>query len=198
MAAVRGTAVTGLRRPGWRRGTDRFPSPGMAVPTQRSLWQVSCRATDPLWKRRSLNMSVIWKRRSLNMSVNQSPAAAVARVRQQSTGTRSPLKDRAPVSRTYAADPERLLPTNTCERPVAATRAGWHRDGSAPPSRFDCSDVDLSHLHHGFERAFSCRLIWIGDRGHQGAWRDLPRRPPLALAPAACAFLATVADNCDP
>src|SRR5574338_1359088 len=81
---------------------------------------------------------------------------------------------------------------------------GEHRDlpyvtgpasASAAPSGFDRGDVDLSHLHHGFERALRRRSIRIGDRGRQGAWRDLPRQSPLVLAPAACAFLTAVSDN---
>ena len=79
--------------------------------------------------------------------------------------------------------------------PFVAAKAGLASEVSAAPSRFDRSDVDLSHLHHGFERALGHRSIRIGDRGRQGAWRDLPRQSPLILAPTACAFLAAVSDN---
>jgi hypothetical protein len=64
-----------------------------------------------------------------------------------------------------------------------------------PPGRFDRSDVDLSHLHHRLESALGRRAIRIGDRGSEGAWRDLPRQTPLVLAPAACAFLAALSDK---
>src|SRR5688572_7800910 len=66
---------------------------------------------------------------------------------------------------------------------------------STAPGRFDRSDVNLSHLHHRFESALGRRAVRIGDRGSEGAWRDLPRQAPLVLAPAACAFLAAVSDN---
>jgi hypothetical protein len=74
-------------------------------------------------------------------------------------------------------------------------RFAQNKDELAASSRFDRSDVDLSHPHHRFERA-PCRCsVGIGYCGCQGAWRDLPRQSPLVLAPAACAFLAAVSDN---
>src|SRR5690349_8322900 len=66
---------------------------------------------------------------------------------------------------------------------------------SAPPGRFDGSDVDLPHLHHRFESPLGGRAIGIGERVDEGAWRDLPRQAPFVLAPAAGAFLAAVADD---
>src|SRR5512134_1991619 len=74
----------------------------------------------------------------------------------------------------------------------ARTDPQW---GSAAPGRFDRSDVDLSHLHHRFEGALGRRAIGIGERGNQGAWRDLPRQAPLVLAPSAFAFLTAIADD---
>jgi hypothetical protein len=56
---------------------------------------------------------------------------------------------------------------------------------SAAPGRFDRRDVDPSHLHHRLESALGCGGVRIGDRGGEGAWRDLPRQAPLVLAPAA-------------
>src|SRR5512141_3055753 len=69
------------------------------------------------------------------------------------------------------------------------------RQTSTAARRFDCSDVDLFHLHHGIERALGGRAIGIGDRFRQRDWRDLPGQSPFVRAPTARALLATVADN---
>ncbi len=65
----------------------------------------------------------------------------------------------------------------------------------ATPCRFDCCDVDLSHFHHGLERAFGCGGIRVDDCRNERARRDLPRQAPLVLAPAAGAFVAAVSDD---
>ena len=69
------------------------------------------------------------------------------------------------------------------------------RHASAAPGRFNRGDVDLLHLHHRFEGALGCRAVRVGDGGHQGARCDLPRQPPLVLAPPARAYLAAIADD---
>src|SRR5262252_8745108 len=66
------------------------------------------------------------------------------------------------------------------------------------PGRFDRGDVDLSHVHHRLESALGRRAIRIGDCVSEGAGRDLPRQAPLVLAPAACAFLSAISDDCVP
>mgnify|MGYP003377759769 CR=1 FL=1 len=40
---------------------------------------------------------------------------------------------------------------------------------------FDGGDVDLSHLHHGFESPFRGRLVLAGDCVEQALRGDLPR-----------------------
>jgi hypothetical protein len=50
-------------------------------------------------------------------------------------------------------------------------------------------------LRHRVESALGCGAIGIGDAGDQGARRDLPRQTPPVLSPAACTFLAAVADD---
>src|SRR5688572_6172392 len=66
---------------------------------------------------------------------------------------------------------------------------------STAARRFDCSDVDLRHLHHRVERALRGSGIGIGDRFRQDDRCDLPGHSPFVLAPAARALLATVADD---
>src|SRR5256714_9956480 len=77
----------------------------------------------------------------------------------------------------------------------------WFRDArvkdatSTAPRGFDCSDVDLFHLHHRIERSLCGSGIGIGDRFRQDDRRNLPGQSPFVLAPAALALLAAVADN---
>src|SRR5690606_33368028 len=66
---------------------------------------------------------------------------------------------------------------------------------SAATCGLDGGDVDLAHLHHRFERAPGRGAVRIGEGLGQGARRDLPRQPPLVLAPAAGAFFAAVSDD---
>src|SRR6266850_1648592 len=57
---------------------------------------------------------------------------------------------------------------------------------------FDCSDVDLVHLHHRIECALSGSAIRIGYRFGQGDRRNLPGQAPFVFAPAARALLPAV------
>src|SRR5438552_14772553 len=66
---------------------------------------------------------------------------------------------------------------------------------STAARRFDCSDVDLFHLHHRIERALGDSGIGIGNCLGQGDRRDLPGQSPFVLAPAALTLLAAIADN---
>ena len=65
---------------------------------------------------------------------------------------------------------------------------------SAASRRFDRSDVDFLHVHHGIECAL-CFSAAGRQRLCQHARRDLPGDAPLVLAPAARALLATIADD---
>src|SRR5690606_23154577 len=65
---------------------------------------------------------------------------------------------------------------------------------SATPRGLNRGDIDLLHGHHRLESAprflTPCR-----ERFGQNPRRDLPGHAPLVLAPAARAFLATIADD---
>ena len=61
--------------------------------------------------------------------------------------------------------------------------------------RLDCSDVDLSHLHHRIERALGGGGIGIGYRFRQSHRRNLPGHAPFVLAPAARTLFPAVADD---
>src|SRR5690606_35415482 len=78
-------------------------------------------------------------------------------------------------------------------------RTGWCPPAeafrSAPTRRLDGGDVDLAHLHHRVERALGRGTIRVGPGVGERARGDLPRQPPLVLAPAAFAFLPAVADD---
>src|SRR4051794_32358318 len=65
---------------------------------------------------------------------------------------------------------------------------------SAAPRRFDRGDVDFPHIHHGVKRAFCFSAAGSHGLG-QHARRDLPGDAPSVLAPAACTFLAAIADD---
>ena len=58
----------------------------------------------------------------------------------------------------------------------------------------DFGDVDFAHLHHGLEGALGLGAAG-GHRLGKRAWGDLPVEAPAILAPAAGAFLASVADD---
>ena len=101
---------------------------------------------------------------------------------------------------------------------VARSRKPQDRAGSGPPvsfplrfrdarfedatstaaCRLDCSDVDLSHLHHRIERALGGSGIGISDRFRQSQRRNLLGQAPFVLAPAARTLFAAVADYCVP
>jgi len=66
---------------------------------------------------------------------------------------------------------------------------------STAARRFDCSDVDLFHLHHRIERALGGSGIGIGYRSRQRQRRNLPGQAPFVLAPAAGTLFAAVADD---
>src|SRR5438552_1724118 len=66
---------------------------------------------------------------------------------------------------------------------------------STATRRLDCSDVDLSHLHHRIERALGGSGIGIRDRFRQSQRRNLPGQAPFVLAPTARTLFAAVADD---
>src|SRR5215204_3705295 len=59
----------------------------------------------------------------------------------------------------------------------------------------DPGDVDLAHRHHRFECSPGRRLVRIAVGPQQRTRRDLPRKAPAILAPAASAFLPAIADD---
>src|SRR5215510_7494295 len=61
--------------------------------------------------------------------------------------------------------------------------------------RLDCSDVDLSHLHHRIERALGGGGVGIGYRFCQSHRRNLPGQARFVLAPAAFTLFAAVAHD---
>src|SRR6266498_3050758 len=65
---------------------------------------------------------------------------------------------------------------------------------SATPRGLDRGDVDLLHGHQRLESA-PCFLTPCRERFGQDPRRDLPGHAPLVLAPAARAFLPTIADD---
>ena len=67
---------------------------------------------------------------------------------------------------------------------------------SAAAGGLDFGDVDLAHFHHRFEGAFGFSAAGR-HRVRQHARRDLPGDSPAVFAPAACAFLAAVAEAAD-
>src|SRR3546814_13237686 len=82
-----------------------------------------------------------------------------------------------------------LLPDTTLFRSEIASI------GSAGPRGFDRRDVDLLHRHHRVHRTLGGGAIGTGRCIEQRARGDLPRKAPAILAPAAHAFLATIADD---
>src|SRR4051812_10437463 len=68
-------------------------------------------------------------------------------------------------------------------------------DGYSARRSLDPGDVDLAHGHHGFEGALGRGLVGIAVGPQQRTRRDLPRKAPPILAPAAGAFLPAIADD---
>src|SRR5215212_8701930 len=68
-------------------------------------------------------------------------------------------------------------------------------DGYSALRSLDRGDVDIAHGHHRFECSLGRSLVGIAVGPQQRARRDLPRKAPAILAPAAGAFLSAVADD---
>ena len=64
---------------------------------------------------------------------------------------------------------------------------------SAPPRRHYRGNVNFLHRHHPVERAFGRHRIGAHHRVGEGSGGDLPRQAPAVFAPAALAFLLTIA-----
>src|SRR5580765_8833253 len=87
----------------------------------------------------------------------------------------------------------RSAPANNTD-PASAGFVFKHRQARSRTAarRLDCSDVDLSHLHHRVERALGGGAVGIGDRPGQSDRRNLPGQAPFVLAPPARALFAAV------
>src|SRR3954465_1487766 len=83
-------------------------------------------------------------------------------------------------------------PRPTTRRAGGAKSPALHT--SAPARGLDGGDVDLLHRHHRLECSPGFRATHRQRLG-QHAWGDLPGDTPAVLAPAACAFLAAIADD---
>ena len=79
--------------------------------------------------------------------------------------------------------------------PTTSACCVHYQPTSTAARRFDCSDVDLFHLHHRIERALGGGGIGIGYRSRQCQRRNLPGQTPFVLAPAAVILFAAVADD---
>jgi hypothetical protein len=77
--------------------------------------------------------------------------------------------------------------------PCASEMHAYEDATSTAARRLDCSDVDLFHLHHRIERALGGSSIGIGYRFCQSQRRNLPRKAPFILAPAARTLFAAFA-----
>src|SRR4028119_929429 len=68
-------------------------------------------------------------------------------------------------------------------------------DGYSAFGSLDPGNVDPAHRHHGFECSPGRRPVRIAVGPQQRTGRDLPRKAPSILAPAASAFLPAIADD---
>src|SRR5215213_4114103 len=68
-------------------------------------------------------------------------------------------------------------------------------DGYSALRSLDPGDVNLAHRHHRFECSPGRGLVRIAVGPQQRTRRDLPRKAPPILAPAAIAFLPAIADD---
>src|SRR4029450_11834020 len=68
-------------------------------------------------------------------------------------------------------------------------------DGYSALRSLDPGDVDLAHRHHRFECSPGRDLVRIAVGPQQRTRRDLPRKAPAILAPAAGIFLSAIADD---
>src|SRR5262245_41084415 len=102
----------------------------------------------------------------------------------------------SPRSKTAGSEPSGFGSPVMC--PLRFRDARFEGATSTAARRLDCGDVDLSHLHHGIERALGGGGIGVGYRLGQSDRRNLPGQSPSVLAPAAGTLLAVVADDCAP
>src|SRR5882724_12458151 len=91
---------------------------------------------------------------------------------------------------------ERSTQKSSEDRPQRLCASAVKTSGprSAATCGFDFRDVDFLHFHHRGKSALGFRAA-RGHRAGEGAGRDLPGQSPAILAPAAGAFLATIAND---
>src|SRR6476469_10676733 len=107
------------------------------------------------------------------------------------TGGGQPLTWKPPVGSSLGPPGPWITPSSVVKAAPTILRI----DRLAFQRGLDLRDVDLAHRHHRFERAFRSGLVGIAVGLEENAGRDLPGKAPAILAPAAHAFLASVAGD---
>src|SRR5688500_12101109 len=105
-------------------------------------------------------------------------------------GATQPPKRKPPVGSSSGPPGACITPSSETKTAPVSLRIG----GLAGGSGLERGDVDLLHLHHRVEDALAARRVAVHRLG-KDARGDLPRHPPLVLAPAAHRFLPAVVDD---
>src|SRR4051812_23157080 len=119
-------------------------------------------------------------------------AAGAIRERKDQAGIGRLYSKRVTLAKPMPVEQARLMFEGSDRSTAPASRSV--AVASAATGRFDGCDIDLAHRHHRVESALCLGSACL-HRFHQNARGDLPGDAPFILAPAALAFLATIADD---